>query len=238
MHVKPERLVAANVAYLRAARGLTQRQFLTVLQERCGVRLEQAAFSRKESGVRPISLQELFTFAAVLDVAPSTLLLPREPSGTLALSKTVTLDFTVVRAWLRARRTLFTAAPPEQLELGDEAAFATIGQLAAHVTELRDALATAQQHIDQARSDLGSYHASPQLFADERTKQLRAAARAQLDAALIRHAEILQQLHDHHTRIRETIETAVTDGWLDDTDAQTLLADLEHVEDTDAEYRR
>lgn len=234
----PQRLVATNLASLRTQRGMTQRAFLAKLHEHFRISLEQATYSRKEAGIRAVSIGELYLFAAVLEVSPLEVLLPREATGYLDLSDTVTVSYPVVRAWLRGHRQLASSEPAEDVELEDQVLVRRGQQVRGRQQRLFEQLVKASRAIEDARDDVERFENELRLFDDARTDEVRTGARRRLEQALLDHARLLRELEDSYAESQALRQDAVTQGWFDEADAQQLLADATRSgHDPGSEYR-
>lgn len=104
--------VAANVLRLRRARGLSTYALSDRLGE-AGRPIAPSALSKVERGVRQVTVDELMTFAAVLDVSPSALLLPLVDDSTTTVEVTGVGPVPADQAWdwLDGRRRLDRPCP-------------------------------------------------------------------------------------------------------------------------------
>lgn len=104
--------VAANVLRLRHARGLST-YALSDRLSKAGKSIAPSALSKVERGQRQVSVDELMTLAAVLDVSPSALLLPLEDDPAVRVEITGVGPVAANEAWdwLDGRRRLDRPCP-------------------------------------------------------------------------------------------------------------------------------
>ena len=105
--------IAERVRSLRISRGWSARQLAEECQER-GLDLSREAIAWLETGRRQaISVDELMTFARVLDVAPVHLLVPFSHEGLVAVTPNEQAPAASVRAWVRGDAPLPGGDPME-----------------------------------------------------------------------------------------------------------------------------
>jgi transcriptional regulator with XRE-family HTH domain len=106
--------VAANILRLRRARGLSTYALSDRLSA-AGKPIAPSALSKVERGQRQVSVDELMTFAAVLDVSPSALLLPLEDDPAVEVEITGVGPVAADEAWdwLDGRRRLNRPCPDQ-----------------------------------------------------------------------------------------------------------------------------
>jgi transcriptional regulator with XRE-family HTH domain len=212
----PTQLVSENLRKLRQAARLSQSEMLKRLDE-LGAPMDQAALSRKESGKRPITLDELFRFAAVLDVNPAVLLVPQEPRGEVALTPSAFEASTRIRSWIRARGRLerFSGLESAGYRLRDQELEDEARSLAQESIEATVASETQAERLKGAEAILEKLEAQPFLnvdrVGDAQLEAARAAVRAEernLVAAMGRERQL-------HERMDELRAINAEEGWIE-----------------------
>lgn len=96
-----------NLARLRKQRGLTTRQLSAAL-ERTGRPIPASGITRMEKGERAVTVDDLTALAEVLDVSPTTLLLPAEDTGPVNVTPVKAVPWQVAWRWAHGEQPPFT----------------------------------------------------------------------------------------------------------------------------------
>lgn len=145
----PSGWLARMVAEIRGRRGWSQAQ-LSAEVRALGLNLDRPAISKIESGLRNVTLDEAFTLAVALDVAPVHLFLPRDNGDRVTLTPVVIYSPEDARKWFRG-----TGVPPR----GEESVYrsevpegdtASLADAASTVTRL---LTIATENADQLMAE-------------------------------------------------------------------------------------
>jgi transcriptional regulator with XRE-family HTH domain len=200
--VTPAQLFGRQLAELRAAIGLTQRELVQRLEERLGVKMDPATLARieKADGKR-VTLDEAFVLAAGLGVSPLHLMAPRAGNGTLRIGENSHYHFHEIREWLRGRAPLSDSSeddrdawrlgqPPDKaLQQSLAASQAAVTVAASTLKSVRDALAaalTAERAAEEAADGEWSEETDLRIARQRRTlyEAEVVAARAAWEAAV------------------------------------------------------
>lgn len=96
----PSGTLAALLPAIRQRRGLNAQALADRIKE-LGGKLDRAAVSKIENGMRGVSIDEALLLAVALDVAPLHLFLPRDDDQTVTLAPEVMVTATQARRWIR-----------------------------------------------------------------------------------------------------------------------------------------
>ena len=217
----PTEHASANLRALRKASRLTQRDLIDRLNDALDSRMAQAVFSRKESGERPLTIDELFRLAAALDVSPLDLLLPRAPGAVLSVAPGLTVDGPEARSWVRGRRRLskFDGPAASALELSDESVMREVAkidhQLAVEACEIR----VLEHEVGHLRSSIEESHRQPSLFPEASTTPHLEERLAEFEQELETRRDTRRRLERDRAR---QISEALHEGWIDDEGVAAL----------------
>ncbi|WP_185909603.1 helix-turn-helix domain-containing protein [Streptomyces sp. WAC01280] len=112
--------VAANLARLRKARGLSTRQMAAEL-ERMGRPVSASGVTRMEKGDRHVTSDDLAALAILFGVSPSALLLPLDdnPASTVEITGAGARPADKAWDWVDGKRPLFVRWEHESEDIGD-----------------------------------------------------------------------------------------------------------------------
>ena len=104
--MKPSDVLRQRLREIRNAKGWSQRGLVKELK-RIGVEMDPAAIARIEKGSRGVSLDEALQLAAVLEVSPIHLFLPKGKLSTkIEIAPEIRPTLARTREWVRALRSL------------------------------------------------------------------------------------------------------------------------------------
>jgi transcriptional regulator with XRE-family HTH domain len=223
--LSPSSLVSDNLRTLRYTARLSQSEVLKRL-EGLGAPMDQAALSRKESGHRAITVEDLYRFAAILNVTPADLLMPQQPRGEVALAPDRVEKNARIRSWIRGRRPLglypglYEAGYRlRDLELEQQAKSVVqrLLQAMADVKARTDRLAYAQEHLKDLKAQPSLFDEDPARrdpieVAEDRVR----AEKRDLEEATDRERELREEMNELKTLNAD-------EGWIEPDEFDELL---------------
>lgn len=96
-HLTVERVFGRRVREARERRGISQAELAEHL------RFDRTVVSKIEKGQRKVGIGEALAFAAALEVAPISLLTPRDDEEDVGITSELVLPAVLVRAWIRGQ---------------------------------------------------------------------------------------------------------------------------------------
>lgn len=107
----PSEVLPGELRALRRHRGWTQQELADQLEE-LGASIDRSTVAKIESGGRRLTIDEVFLFAAALEVSPLALLLPRREE-VIAVAPKLNASSTDVLQWARGVHPLGLTDPAE-----------------------------------------------------------------------------------------------------------------------------
>lgn len=205
-----------NLRTLREAARLSQKQFLARLRDGLGTPMDQSTLSKKERGDRALSIDELLRFAAVLDVSPVELLLPRTPDGDLHLSASLRIPAAQAREWIRGWRRLnrFDGVPDTALTLPDQETHDRLEDLRSAIQRVEIEVQIRKGLIEEAEEEVRVQYAQPTLMDTHETNLTGEPFRRWIEQA----KAALEELENKHAALLREVQQvereAQDDGWM------------------------